>query len=126
MLWTLTRLLSRNEQPVVFLTSGWLSENYEFPQLAYSEQTYLPSDTFQHCTLLVCSCGNAQPGCLSVPTRTDAKVSLFVRRMSSDGWLVQQGVLLSLQLHHRLPSHAMLLRNAIQLVPEQMDFVQFI
>ena len=26
----------------------------------------------------------------------------------------------SLQLHHRLPSHAMLLRNAIQ-----MDFVQF-
>ena len=61
----------------------------EFPQLAYSEQTCLPSDTFQPCTLLVCSSGNAQLGCLPVPTRTDAEVSLFVHRMSSEGWLVQ-------------------------------------
>ena len=97
----------------------------EFPQLAYSEQTCLPSDIFQHCTLLVCSSGNTQLGCLSVPTRTDTKLPLFVCRMASEGWLVQQGVLLSLQLPHRLPSHAMLLRNTIQLVPEQMDFVQF-
>ena len=112
-------------QPVVFLTSGRLSEDCEFQQLAYGEQTCLQSDTFQHCTLLVCSSGNAQLGCLSVLTHTDAEVSLFVHCMASEGWLMQQGVLLSLQLHHRLPSHAMLLRNAIQLVPEQMDFVQF-
>ena len=31
----------------------------EFPQLAYSEQTCLPSDTFQHCALVVCSSDNA-------------------------------------------------------------------
>ena len=64
----------------------------EFPQLAYSEQTSLPSDTFQHCTLRVCSSGNAQLGCLSVPTRTDAEVSLFVRFMTSEGWLAQRGI----------------------------------
>ena len=124
-LWTLTRLLSRNEQLVVLLTSGRLSEDFEFPQLAYIEQTCLPSDTIQHCTLPVSSNGNAQLGCFSVPTCTDAEVSLFVRHMASEGWFVQQGVLLSLPLHHRLRSQAMLLRNAIQLVPEQMDFVQF-
>ena len=56
----------------------------EFPQLAYSEQTCLPNDTFQHCTL-VCSSGNAQLGCLSVPNCTDAEVSLFVHCMASEG-----------------------------------------
>ena len=61
----------------------------EFPQLAYSEQTCLPSDTFHHCTLLVCSSGNAQLVCLSVPTRTYAVVSLFVHHLASEGWLVQ-------------------------------------
>ena len=33
------------KQPVVFLTSGRLSKDCEFPQLVYSEQTCLPSDT---------------------------------------------------------------------------------
>ena len=78
----------------MFLVSGRLSEDGELPHLAYSEQTCLSIDTFRHCTPLACISGNAQLGCLSVPTRTDAHVSLFVRRMASEGWLVQQGVLL--------------------------------
>ena len=79
MLWTLIKLLSRNEQSVVFLKSGWLNKTVSFHNWPTVSKPVIQMTTFQHCTLLVCSSGNAQLGCFSVPTRTDAEVSLFVR-----------------------------------------------